>query len=278
MKKLKACSSDQLSRLKPFLNDQVNRIEKPSFINGDPVQFMYAFEDKQDQAIAGFFAALMAWGRRDVVLAKVEGLLGRVDFQPADFIRNFSDQQADCLDGFKHRTFKPVDIFWLVKCLQKAFSQYGTFEDFWSHCYQTSQQTGKELIAVFHYEFFGLCDEVPARTYKHISNPEKGSSCKRLYMYLRWVIRNESPVDPGIMNFMAPSELIVPLDVHCARQARHLGLLTRRYNDWKAAVELTQNLRKLDPRDPTRYDFSLFGIGVEGEQIPDEFIINPEVE
>lgn len=97
-------------------------------------------------------------------------------------------------------------------------------------------------------------------------------------MFLRWVIRKDSPVDPGMMNFMEPSELIIPLDVHVARQARRLGLLTRKYNDWKAAVELTRKMRLLDPEDPAKYDFALFGLGVQDEEIPAEFVINPAVE
>jgi uncharacterized protein (TIGR02757 family) len=277
MNDLKACSSNQLYRLKPYLDEWVNRIEKPSFIEDDPVRFMHIFNKKQDQAAAGLFAALMAWGRREIVLSKVTDLLGRMDNQPADFIHHFSEQQTECFAGFKHRTFKPADIIGLTKCLQEIFLQYGSLEDFWSHCYQVSQQTRRELIAVFHQEFFEMSDEIPARTRKHIANPEKGSSCKRLYMYLRWVIRNGSSVDPGIMNFMEPSELIIPLDVHCARQARRLGLLTRRYNDWKAAVELTRKMRLLDPGDPAKYDFALFGIGAERAQIPVEFVINPVI-
>lgn len=174
MKELKACSPNQLHQLKPFLDEWVLRIETPSYIQDDPVQFMHAFDDKNDQAVAGFFAALMAWGRRDIVIAKTEDLLERMDYQPANFIRYFKNQQAERFAGFKHRTFKPIDIFWLTKCLQKIFLQYDSFENFWGNCYQISHQTGRKLIAVFHHEFFGLFDEIPSRTRKHISNPEKG--------------------------------------------------------------------------------------------------------
>ncbi|HYW34386.1 MAG TPA: TIGR02757 family protein, partial [Balneolaceae bacterium] len=256
MAKLNACTAEQLERLKPYLDKWVDRIEQPSYIQDDPVSFMHAFEDKADRTLAGFFAAIMAWGRRDIVLAKVEDLLSRMDHQPAAFIRNFSDDDAARFEGFKHRTFKPVDIFWLTKCLHEIVQLYGSLEAFWEHCYQKANNSGRELIAVFHHEFFGLHDGIPQRTHKHISNSEKDSSCKRLYLYLRWVIRNDSPVDPGIMDFMEPSELMIPLDVHAARQARVLGLLTRTYNDWKATVELTENMRMLDPEDPAKYDYA----------------------
>lgn len=237
---------------------------------------MHAFDEKEDQAIAGFFAAIMAWGRRDIVLAKVQDLLQRMNHRPSRFVRNFSDDKAPVFDGFKHRTFKPVDMFWLTKSLQQILADHGSFEQFWIYCYQKAQHSNRELITVFHHEFLGMYDDIPRRTRKHVSNPEKGSAAKRLYMYLRWVIRKDSPVDLGIMNFMEPSELIIPLDVHSARQARVLGLLTRTYNDWKAAQELTRNMRLLDPKDPAKYDYALFGIGVKREKIPVEFVLNPQ--
>jgi uncharacterized protein (TIGR02757 family) len=276
MSKIKACSPDQLRKLKPWLDEWVERIEQPDYIKDDPVSFMHAFDGKNDQALAGFFAALMAWGRRDIVLAKTEDLLERMNHQPEAFIRHFSDDDAARFEGFKHRTFKPIDIYWLVKCLQEILQFYGSLEAFWAHCHQEAQQTNRELLAVFHHAFFGIVEGVPRRTRKHVSNPEKGSSCKRLYLYLRWVIRKGSSVDPGIMHFMPPSELMVPLDLHVARQARALGLLTRSYNDWKAAQELTQNAKLLDAHDPAKYDFALFGVGVRQEEIPDEFILNPQ--
>ena len=273
---IKPCSPEQLQQLKPWLDQWVARIETPDYIQDDPVSFMHAFEDPEDQAIAGFFAAIMAWGRRDIVLAKVENLLQRMDHQPARFVRNFSDDMRPVFDGFKHRTFKPVDMFWITKTLQTILQEFDSFEPFWQHCYDKALAENRELMTVFHHQFFARHEDIPRRTRKHISNPDKGSAAKRLYMYLRWVIRNDSPVDPGIMHFMKPAELVIPLDVHAARQARALGLLTRTYNDWKAAQELTQNMRLLDPADPAKYDYALFGIGVRGEQIPDEFVQNPQ--
>lgn len=276
MPDLKACTPAQMQKLKPFLDEWVAIIETPDYIEDDPVSFMHAFDDHEDQAIAGFFAAIMAWGRRDIVLAKVEDLLQRMNHQPALFVRNFTDDMRPVFDGFKHRTFKPVDMFWITKTLQKILVGFETFERFWQHCFIKAQNENHELITVFHHQFFAQYDQAPRRTRKHISNPDKGSAAKRLYMYLRWVIRNDSPVDPGIMNFMEPADLIIPLDVHAARQARAMGLLTRTYNDWKAAQELTQNMRVLDPADPAKYDYALFGIGVRGEQIPEEFVLNPD--
>lgn len=268
-------SSVQIKELKHFLDKWVERVEQPDYINEDPVLFMHAFNQKEDQLLAGFFAATMAWGRRDIVIRKVRDLLDRMDNRPTEFIGNFSDDDADRFEGFKHRTFKPVDMIWLTKILQSVLQEYESFECFWDACYQKAQQTDRPLMAVFHEDFFALQPNTPKRTHKHVSNAEKKSSCKRLYLYLRWAIRKGSPVDLGLMGFMPASELMVPLDVHVARQARRLGLLSRTYNDWWAVQELTEALRLLDPKDPAKYDYALFGLGVAEEGLPEELIINP---
>lgn len=249
-------------------------MEASGYIETDPIQFMHAFEEKNDRELAGFFAAIMAWGRRDIVIAKVDDLLNRMNYRPAEFIQNFSDSDAVLLDGFKHRTFKPEDIYWIIRAMQSAMKEFGTFEGFWSDCYQQSKNENRELMAVFHHRFFEFHAETPKRSRKHIANPEKNSSAKRLYMYLRWCIR-KSVVDLGTMNFMPPSELKIPLDVHVARQARALGLLTRHQNDWKSVLELQEKLLLLDPADPAKYDYALFGLGIRPELVDDSFYINP---
>lgn len=270
-------SENQVKKLKPFLDQWTRRIETPDYIDSDPILFMHAFNDREDQLLAGFFAATMAWGRRDIVIRKVRDLLERMDNRPAEFIGNFSDGDAQRFEGFKHRTFKPVDMKWLVKILQSILQEHGSFEHFWAHCYRRASQADRPLMSVFHEQFFAQHPETPQRSRKHISNADKKSACKRLYLYLRWAIRKQSPVDLGIMDFMPPSQLYVPLDVHVARQARALGLLSRKYNDWSAVEELTEALRLLDPEDPAKYDYALFGLGVIADSIPEKMILNPEV-
>ncbi len=273
----KTISQKKLLQLKPFLDDLVQKIEQPEYIDKDPVQFMHAFEDKADQALAGFFAATMAWGRRDIVNAKVENLLQRMQYKPAEFIGNYSENDAPKFEGFKHRTFKPIDLHWLTKILQTILLKFQNFENFWAFCADISQRENRELVAVFHEQFFLFHPGMPQRTKKHVSNPEKNSSAKRLYMYLRWCIRKNSPVDLGIMDFISPAQLKIPLDVHVARQARKLGLLSRNQNDWKAVLELNERLRFLAPKDPAKYDYALFGIGVLGADIPEEYLINKRI-
>lgn len=277
-KKYRIISKKKLLELKPFLDDLVEKIEQPDYINDDPVQFMHAFDDKTDRELAGFFAATMAWGRRDIVNAKVEDLLNRMNNRPSDFILNYSESDAPNFEGFKHRTFKPIDLHWLTKTLQSILLKFGDFEKFWAFCDDQAKCQKRDLISVFHEQFFTFHPEIPRRVRKHVSNPEKNSSAKRLYMYLRWVIRKGSPVDPGTMDFISPAELKIPLDVHVARQARKLGLLSRKQNDWKSVLELTKRMKILDPEDPAKYDYALFGIGVLGSDIPEELVVNKRVE
>ena len=266
-------SKNNILQLKPYLDSVVELVEVPEYIDSDPIQFMHAFEEKTDQEIAGFFAAIMAWGRRDIVIAKVEDLLRRMEYRPAFFVQNFGESDLPHLDGFKHRTFKPVDIYWLIKALQSALKQFGDFEGFWADCYQQSLVEKRELMAVFHQRLFAFHPETPQRSRKHIANPEKNSSAKRLYMYLRWCVRR-SEVDLGIMSFIPLSELKIPLDVHVARQSRALGLLSRKQNDWKSVLELHENLVLLDPDDPAKYDYALFGLGIRSDLVREEFYVN----
>jgi len=269
---IKTIPKRDIQKLKPWLDAWVNKIERP-----DPVMFMHAFDGKTDRELAGFFAALMAWGRRDIVINKVRDLLSRMNHRPAEFIGNFSSSDAEYFDGFKHRTFKPVDIYWLATILKRIVHNFGTFEHFWQHCNRIAEDEDRELLTVFPEAFFSLAPEAPKRTRKHISDAGKNSSCKRLCLYLRWCIRRDSPVDPGIMDFIPPSKLKIPLDVHVARQARVLGLISRTYNDWKSTNELTKKLQLLDPGDPAKYDYALFGLGVSDAEIPENLRINPEI-
>jgi uncharacterized protein (TIGR02757 family) len=275
--KLNIASKNELSALKPFLDASGEKVEQESFIEEDPVQFMHAYQEKEDQLLAGFFAALMAWGRRDVVISKVDDLLKRMEYQPSAFIKNFSEADRKAFEGFKHRTFKPVDIYWLAKILNGIETKFNGFEDFWSHCYRLSMLQERPLMSIFPEEFFKIHPEAAQRTRKHISDASRNSSCKRLCLFLKWSIRKGSPVDLGIMDFMSTSELMIPLDVHVGRQARRLGLLNRKYNDWKAVVELTHKLKYLDPKDPAKYDFALFGLGTGHVDIPPELVKNPNM-
>lgn len=271
---LRQRSAKGLRKIQSYLDEINDRVEQPHYIAGDPVQFVHAFSEKKDQEIAGFLAATMAWGRRDIVITKVDDLLKRMNYDPFQFVMNYNQAEFNRLLSFKHRTFKPIDIHGILLGLKVIYSNHGDFESFWWYCYRQSQNENRPMIALFHHKFFEGCDDLANRTRKHISNPEKGSTCKRLYMFLRWMIRKNSPVDVGIWNFMDPSELLIPFDVHVARQAKKYGLISRKSNDWKAVNQLTRTLKILNPEDPVRYDFALFGLGALDYSLPSKFILN----
>lgn len=271
---IKGISTRKLFELKPLLDQWADRVEVADYIPSDPVLFLHSYPEKKDAELAGFFAAIMAWGRRDIVIAKVENLLERMDHCPYVFIRDYDESKFQNFQGFKHRTFTAEDVHWLVTALSRILKEFEDFEAFWAYCYATKPQDETGLMSVFHEAFFARIPEAPQRVKKHIANPAKKSSCKRLYLYLRWTVRKNSPVDLGIHSFIEPSELMLPLDVHVARHARRLGILTRPQNDWQAVRELTEKLRLLNRDDPARYDYALFGLGIEDLDVPGEIIIN----
>ena len=270
---LRKRSRKQLLKLKPSLDEWVYRMEQPAYIDSDPIQFLHAFQDANDINVAGFFTATMAWGKRSIVIAKVDDFLSRMSYKPVEFIGNFTESDFEYLKGFKHRTFNDEDMYWLIKTIQSILKKHLSFESFWMECYQDSKRHNRPLMGVFHEKFFSFYPEIPTRTRRHLSNPEKGGSCKRLYMYLRWTLRG-GPVDLKSMSFMDTSEIYIPLDVHVARQSRILGLITRRQNDWKAVLELQKELVFLDPKDPSKYDYALFGLGLNPEWLESKWILN----
>jgi len=246
------------NHLKEFLNNKAEKYNQVSFIKDDPIRIPHLFTRQQDIEIAGFFAAVFAWGNRKTIINKSKELMQLMDMQPYDFCLNQDLGRLKRLLGFKHRTFNPTDLLYFVEFLQYHYKHNHSLETAF-----TKWGDGVEQMLIgFHHYFFSL-EEVPARTKKHIATPEKGSNCKRLNMFLRWMVRiDDKGVDFGIWKNIKPSQLICPVDVHVARVAKRLGLLQRKQTDWNAAIELTEELRKLDADDPVKYDFALFGLGV----------------
>jgi len=249
--------------LKKFLDKKVDEYNLPSFIKDDPVCIPHLFSKKQDIEIAGFFAATFSWGQRTTIINKSKELMQLMDNSPHQFITQHSDKDLKSFLDFKHRTFNTTDLLYFMHFLKHHYKLNISLETAF-----ISPKAGgdlKENLSSFHNYFFSL-SHAPARTRKHISTPSKHSACKRLNMYLRWMVRkDEHGVDFGIWKKIKPSELICPLDVHVARVSKHFGLLERKATDWQAAEELTANLRILDANDPVKYDFALFGLGVIGK-------------
>jgi uncharacterized protein (TIGR02757 family) len=244
--------------LKNFLDRKVEQYNQPSFIKDDPISIPHLFTKKQDIEVAGFFAAVFAWGNRTTIINKSKELMQLMDMQPHEFCLNTDLDGLKRLLEFKHRTFNATDLLYFVEFLKYHYQQNNSLEK----AFTKWGNTVEEMLTGFHHYFFSL-EDVPARTKKHIATPEKKSNCKRLNMFLRWMVRSDNKgVDFGIWKNISPSQLICPIDVHVARVAKRFNLLQRKQIDWQAAIELTNYLKTLDPADPVKYDFALFGLGV----------------
>ncbi len=255
--------------LKRELDALADRYEREAFIGDDPISIPHGFESPADREVAGLFAAVLAWGRRNIMLAKLADLMDRMDYAPAQFVRSFSaSRDAERLDGFKHRTFTSGDAVSLTLALQAVLQKHGSIEALVAaHLPPASPHIGPALQGLSH-TLLTIVPGTPVRLRKHLARPETGSACKRLSMYMRWMVR-PGPVDFGLWRSVAPSQLLLPLDVHTGRQARRLGLLSRSYDDWRAALELSAACRAMDPADPCRYDYALFGLGAyDGQPMP----------
>lgn len=247
------------SDLKDFLDEKVVRYNQASFIESDPIQIPHQYSLKEDIEIAGFLTATIAWGNRTMIIKNAQRLMNLLGNSPADFVLNYKPSDLTVLAGFTHRTFNGIDLSYFVQSLRNIYVQHGGLENIFSRYSQ--EDTLQESIHHFKRHFFEL--EHASRTTKHIADPRKGSAAKRLNMFLRWMVRKDhSGVDFGIWTTLNPEQLSCPLDVHSGRVARKLRLLNRNQNDAKAVQELDMALRKLDPKDPVKYDYALFGLGV----------------
>jgi uncharacterized protein (TIGR02757 family) len=250
-----------LSELKEFLDGKTDQFNQPGFITNDPVCIPHMFTKKQDIEIAGFFAAMLAWGQRVTIIRKCKELLERMDNDPHRFITSHKPKELKVFQDFKHRTFNPTDALYFIEALRFVYAKYDSMEEAFKVSPKAENIEGG--LVNFHHLFFSL-PEHPHRTKKHLPTPERKSTCKRLVMYLRWMVRSDNKgVDFGIWKKISPSQLICPCDLHVDRVARKLKLIKRKQTDWQTAIELTNNLKKFDPRDPVKYDFALFGLGIE---------------
>ncbi|SEK58156.1 TIGR02757 family protein [Aquimarina amphilecti] len=247
------------SELKEFLDEKAAFYEQPKFIETDPIQIPHLFTRKEDIEIAGFLTATISWGNRKSILNNAHKLMLLLGNSPYDYVMNHSETSLEGLEGFVHRTFNSKDLSYFIKALQNIYNKYGDLESFFSR--YNEEEYLQSAIHHFKKEFFTL-PHLP-RTQKHISDPHKNSAAKRINMFLRWMVRDSTPgVDLGIWKSISPSQLSCPLDVHSGNVARKLGLLSRKQNDAKALNQLDVNLRLLDPLDPIKYDYALFGLGV----------------
>lgn len=249
----------KLAELKEFLDEKVELYNNSDFIKSDPIQIPHRFEIKEDIEISAFFAANMAWGNRKMIINKLNDLMNRLGNSPFDFVMNYSEDEFEKIEDFKHRTMNSLDIDFMLRSLQNIYKNHNGLEATFS--FDPKDEDSFNALENFRNIFLEISHE--KRSEKHISSPQKGSASKRLNMFLRWMVREDHQgVDFGIWKNIKSSQLVCPLDVHSGNVGRKLGLLTRKQNDWKAAIELNSNLKKMDNHDPVKYDFALFGLGV----------------
>ena len=250
------------SDLKDYLDSCVERFNQADFIKNDPISIPHLFTTLQDIEIMGFWVAMLAWGQRKTIINKSLELIELMNGKPYEFIVNHHEKERKAFLDFKHRTFQATDTLYFLEFLQQYYRNNDSLEDAFSRHLSKDDISTKNAISGFHELFFSL-PYAPERTRKHIASPSRNSSCKRLNMFLRWMVRrDDNGVDFGLWQKIKPSQLMIPLDVHVARVGSRLNLLERKQRDWKAVEELTKNLRIFDPEDPVKYDFALFGLGV----------------
>ncbi len=246
-------SEQTIERLN-FYHDKYNRKD---FIADDPISIPHRFSKKQDIEIAGLFAATLAWGNRKSIINSCNKLMTLMDNRPHDFILNHTTKELKPFTTFVHRTFNATDVLYFIEFLKQHYAKHDSLELLFQ------KKDAEQALISFHDSFFSM-DDFPQRTKKHIATPERKSTCKRLNMYLRWMVRKDKRgVDFGLWKNIKPSMLMCPLDVHVENYARKLNLIERKQRDWLTVTELTANLRLVDSKDPVRFDFALFGMGVE---------------
>ena len=251
------------ANIKNFLDEKVDLINRrDSYIPHDPISVPHQFTKLQDIELMGFWVAMLAWGNRKSIINSGQRLVELMDGAPHDFILHHQERDRLRFRDFKHRTFQYLDTLYFLEFFQWFYQNHYSLEDaFLPYIAPNDIHIGNGLTG-FHHLFFSLPD-APHRTRKHIATPKRKSACKRLNMFLRWMVRHDDRgVDFGLWKKIKPSQLLIPLDVHVDRVSKSLGLLQRKQTDWRAVLELTENLRQFDEKDPVKYDYALFGMGV----------------
>lgn len=248
-----------------LLEQKFQQFNRLTFIEDDPISIPHTFNDAANQEIMGFWVAILSWGQRKTILNKAHELIDLMDGNPHQFIKGFEEKDLKRFERFKHRTFQYPDTLYFLHFFQQHYQRFDSLESAFTLDFSPNEPTVEKSLNQFHRYFFDS-EWVLQRTKKHISRPASQSACKRINMFLRWMVRNdEHGVDLGLWKKIKPSQLVCPLDVHVQRQAELLGLIPQAPASWKLAVSLTESLKELDPEDPVKYDFALFGLGIESK-------------
>ena len=250
-------------KIAAILEEKFAFFNHPRFIDHDPIQIPHSFSRLQDKEIMGFWVAILAWGQRKTILQNARNLIDLMDGTPYDFILHHQETDLKRFESFKHRTFHYPDTLYFIDFFKQHYQCNNSLESAFSQSLHPTDLTIENGLNGF-YDYFFRSEWAPERTKKHIASPQKNSACKRINMFLRWMVRkDEAGVDFGLWNTIKPSQLVCPLDVHAMRTASILGLMNEEKANWKTALALTNTLRELDPTDPVKYDFALYGMGIE---------------
>lgn len=250
-----------------LLDLKYQQFNQVGFIENDPISIPHSFSTKENIEIMGFWVAILSWGQRKTILNKAQELIDLMDGDPFQFIQQFEDKDLKRFERFKHRTFQFPDTLYFLHFFKQHYKKYPSLESAFTSNFNSNEETIEQALNQF-YQYFFDSEWVLNRTKKHISRPASKSACKRICMFLRWMVRkDEKGVDFGIWHTLKPHQLVCPLDVHVQRQAELLGLIPKAPASWKLAVELTKELKKIDPLDPVKYDFALFGLGIASKKL-----------
>ncbi len=248
--------------VKDLLDELYERYNNPEFVADDPISVPHRYERREDREIAGFLSATIAWGNRKAIVKSAHRMMDFMDDAPYDFTMNASQQELESVLSYVHRTFNGMDFRDFILAMRSICERYGSVGELFESRYAESESMA-DVFSFFRSEFFASPHQ--SRCEKHLSSIDRGAACKRLCMYVRWMVRNDNRgVDFGEWRRIPSSALYMPLDLHSGNVARMLGLLGRKQNDWRAVEELTAKLREFDVNDPVKYDFALFGAGISG--------------
>lgn len=250
---------------KELLDELWLRYDRPDFIAPDPISIPHSFSSQADREVSGLLAATIAWGNRKAIVRSAQRMMDYLDQRPYEFVVGASEQELKTLTSYVHRTFNGTDLDCFVRAIRRICQEHGSLGEWFENQYLLRGDM-RLVLADFRTLFFEAPH--PQRSEKHLSSIAKGAACKRLNMYLRWMVRPDPRgVDFGYWRKIPASALYLPLDLHSGNIARQLGLLTRRQNDWKAVEEVMTQLRKADPNDPVKYDYALFGVGINNQPL-----------
>lgn len=245
--------------LKSHFDSKFGRFNSTKFIAKDPISIPHQFSRLQDIEIIGFWVAMLSWGQRVTIINNGNKLVRLMGGSPYDFILNHKEGDLKPFEDFKHRTFNGTDALYFIHFFKRFYERYDSLEKAFTMHRKSEKDQVEEMFSGFN-EFFFDDPHAPRRTQKHVASPARKSTCKRLNMFFRWMVRRDDQgVDFGLWRDIPMSALKIPLDVHVEKIARKYGLLTRKQRDWQAVLEITDHLSEMDPSDPVKYDYAMFG-------------------